>query len=539
MSLSLLGVAKEVQVMIFQYITRPSDLATLCLISKELSAIAFSALYYQVDLTPREKTQAENRDELNPIPLEQIRRLQALLSNKRNLKEIRVLITSECDSTISRMLNELFANLAEDQLLELHYGNRGMLVTNSIIHRTENCFPSEEQMELIWARQRNLQTCHSQHLSTLSRALNTNRLEASVVLRPLKELALIEEQLDPRLIDLVKRSLQNGYMPALRKLKLAQWRSDRLQSLHDVFAAGAFRNLTEIYLRECTFRTPLHLANCPMLRSISIINCRILPDRAATLSIPHGQKIRSLHYAADADIDQYKLLAAIMNQIQGLESLVLELISPESEDEDFAEEQIDQFRSELAYALSMHQSSLTELVVCEQQDFESVLTFAGDELFLAIQGCEKLFRLAVALSVDDPVPRYCQLIRELPSLAYCWFMSSYNYDAAYENEAEIPIQFINALPATSNLRFLGYTWYCYSRQQDENDESSSEDELGANTAGPVFEKINWKVSNAAFYNRYPCVPLLPVNREPPATFLATLRVCSVFLNSTSRSKYKS
>lgn len=505
--------------MIFQYITRPSDLKNLCLISKELSAIAIPALYYQVDLTPREMTQDEHLDDLDPIPSEQMMRVQALLSNKRNLKEIRVLITSECGSTVTDMLNELFANLVDDQLLELHYGNRGMRSTNRLLSRTENCFPSEEQMELIWSRQRKLQTCHSKHLSTLSKALNANRLDASGVLRPLKELILLEEELDPRLIDLVKRLLRNGYMPALRKLKLAQWRSNRgLQSLHDLFAASAFRNLTEIYLKDSTFRTTLHLANCPMLRSISIINCRILPDGAATLSIPHRAKIRSLHYAADAEVGQYKLLAPIMTQIQGLESLVLELISPETEDEDFPEEQINQFRLELAHALEMHQASLTELVVCEQIGCETTLTFAGEEIFQAIQGCRKLFRLAVALSVEDPVPRYCQLIEELPCLAYCWLMHCWDYCQDYENEAEIALQFKNAIPATSsNLRFLGYHWTCYSRQQDENDESTDEDEPGANTAGAAFERISWKVSNAAFYNRYPCLPLLPVNREPSSS----------------------
>lgn len=512
MSSILLRVAKEIQVMIFRYITRPSDLKNLCLVSKELSSIATPVLYYRVDLTPRELTQDEHLHGLDPIPLEQRARVEALLSNRQNLKEIRILITSECGSTVTGMLNRVLVNLVEDQLLELHYGNKGMRSTNRNLHGTENCFPSEAQMELIWNRQRKLQTCHSKHLSTLSRALNANRLEASLVFRPLKELVLLEEELNPRLIDLVKRSLRNGWMPALRKLKLAQWRSNQsLQILHDLFAARAFRNLTEIYLKDSTFRATLHLANCPMLRSISIINCRKLPDGAATLSIPPRAKIRSLHYAADADVAQYKLLAPIMTQIQGLESLVLELISPETEDEDFPEEEIDQFRSELAYALEMHQASLTELVVCEQQGCETTLTFAGEELFQAIQGCGKLFRLAVTLSVEDPVRRYCQLIEELPYLAYYWLMHCWDHTQDYENEAEIAIQIKNAIPATSNLRFLAYHWSCYSRQHDENDESSDEDEPAA---GAAFEKISWRVSNAAFYNRYPCVPLLPVNREP-------------------------
>lgn len=46
-------------------------------------------------------------------------------------------------------LSKLLANLAEDQLIELHYGNRGLLSTNKLLLGTENCFPTLKQMELI------------------------------------------------------------------------------------------------------------------------------------------------------------------------------------------------------------------------------------------------------------------------------------------------------------------------------------------------------------------------------------------------------
>lgn len=42
------------------------------------------------------------------------------------------------------MLNELLANPAEDQLIELHYGNRGLLSTNKLLLGTENCFSNPE-----------------------------------------------------------------------------------------------------------------------------------------------------------------------------------------------------------------------------------------------------------------------------------------------------------------------------------------------------------------------------------------------------------
>lgn len=45
-------------------------------------------------------------------------------------------------------------------------------------------------------------------------------------------------------------------------------------------------------------------------------------------------------------------------------------------------------------------------------------------------------------------------------------------------------------------------------------EPTDQDEQDANTVGAAFKRISWRKSNAIFYNRYPCVPLLPVNREP-------------------------
>lgn len=83
MSSYLLSAATKVRAMIIQYITRPSDLKSLYLISKELSTIATRALYYRVDLTPREKMQSEHQHNLDPILQEQIRRMKALLSKIR------------------------------------------------------------------------------------------------------------------------------------------------------------------------------------------------------------------------------------------------------------------------------------------------------------------------------------------------------------------------------------------------------------------------------------------------------------------------
>lgn len=155
-----------------------------------------------------------------------------------------ILITSDCGTVVMDMLSKLLANLAEDQLIELHYGNRGLLSTNKLLLGTENCFPTLKQMEFIWARQRKLhQTYHSKHIPTLFKALEKNTLEASAILCTIKELILIEEQLNLDSNDLVTWSLKNVYMPVLRKLKLARY-LEACKALGSPFAILWERNLS-------------------------------------------------------------------------------------------------------------------------------------------------------------------------------------------------------------------------------------------------------------------------------------------------------
>lgn len=49
-----LAASTEIQLMIIYYITHPRDLKALCLVSKEVSALAIPILYHQIDLTNKE-----------------------------------------------------------------------------------------------------------------------------------------------------------------------------------------------------------------------------------------------------------------------------------------------------------------------------------------------------------------------------------------------------------------------------------------------------------------------------------------------------
>lgn len=85
-------------------------------------------------------------------------------------------------------------------------------------------------------------------------------------------------------------------------------------------------------------------------------------------------------------MDQVQLLAQIIRQIQGLTTLVLEMASPHRDNSYYAlrdhqyyfsREIIDEFRTEMAFALEMQQDTLIELVVREER-YSFSLVFAGE-----------------------------------------------------------------------------------------------------------------------------------------------------------------
>lgn len=508
MSSYFLALSREVQLMIIEYTTRPTDLKALCLVSKELLAISTPALYRQVDLTPQEITSDEDFSNSNPISSLQVNRLKSLLQNKNNLSFIRVLITSKCDIFLSSLLDELLENLRENQLVELHYGKRGLTAA----HYNENCFPNMEQMKRIWTHQRRLQTLHSTHLLTFFEAFLENELDYNAILKPVKELILIEKLFGSQKLDLVTWPIVMVNTSSLQKLKLVEWDLEKnIQKLDKFFADNAFVNLTELYFEDIIFDTPLQLTNCPLLQSLTIVNCQTSPQGPAMLSIPNTLKIASLHYVGGHDFHDYELLVPILSRIQGLEQLVLEIISPG--DEDITEELMDKFHAELAFALEMQQGTLTELVVREISIHFccSRLVFGGEELFRVVQGCLGLRRLALPLSSEDLVPRYIRLMQDLPHLAYYWLSWwDYYYD---DGDGEIATQFENAILET-NLLFFAHEHSCYSRQMRRNDEPAGKPEPHANTEGSDFAQIDWTAANPLFYNRYPSLPLLPANGAP-------------------------
>lgn len=206
-------------------------------------------------------------------------------------------------------MSEILESLDEDQLLEFHYWNQGLLPTNPFCSWTENCFPNPEQMELIWAHQGKLQTLQSTHLLTLFETSASSELEMHPILQPLKELILIEETPQSPTLGLITWLIENVDTPAIRKLKLVGWQIQKnIQKLNNLFAANAFVNLDELYMKDFLLSTPLQLTNCASLRSLTVVHFQSLPDGAAMLSISHALRITSFYYTGDDDFKQYKLL---------------------------------------------------------------------------------------------------------------------------------------------------------------------------------------------------------------------------------------
>lgn len=406
-------------------------------------------------------------------------------------------------------MSEVLESLDKDQLLEFHYGNQGLLPTNPFCGWTENCFPDLEQMELIWAHQGKLQTLQSTHLLTLFEISATSELEMHAILQPLKELILIEETPQSPTLDLITWPIENIDTSAIRKLNLVGLQIQKnIQKLNNLFAANAFVNLDELYMKEFLLSTPLQLANCASLRSLTVVHFQSLADGAAMLSISHAFWITSFQYTGDDDFNQYKLLPSILRQIQGLSTLVLEITSPEREDDEITEEIADEFRTELANALEVQQATITELMVTEQQFFDARIVFGGEKLFRVVQGCSRLRRLALPSGLEDPIPWYTRLMKDIPNLAYFWLMRLCDY-VPHDTEEENATEFKNAIPAESHLQFFAYEHSCYSRQELGNNDITTQDKADAEIVRLAFTRIDWERANPLFYNRYPSVPFLP------------------------------
>lgn len=492
-----LALATELQLMIVSYITRPTDLKVLCLVSKHFSIIAAPALYHTVDIRPREiQTYSQFR-----LQEEQLVRLKILILNRQNLAHTRILMISEYDWYMANSLDSsLMPMLKDNCLIDFHYENTGVYSAYSYHGPKADMFPNTRQMEIVWRHQQKIQTFHSTHTRTMLRFIRKNPERARAILSSINQLILIQEHKESEKLELITWPLENLAMASLRKLAILGWDwAPHLRKMHILFSSHAFTNLTHIRFEGVIFDTELELKQCPSLRELEVIRCGSLPPDAVKLSIPTKLPIKSFFFACDGDIDQLKLLAPILSQIQELFTLTLDLVSPYQVDKG----KLDQFRQEIVIALGTQQRTMVELVVRENTTLMGPLIFGGKSLFAVIVGFQALRRLALPLGLKNPIPWYSLLMHRLPHLLYFWLTDCRKYVAKGKDQ-EFANKLKGTMPASSILRFLGLNKYCLTRL-----ELSTQPGLEAGMAVSIMTEMDWKHSNPLFFNRYPYSLVLP------------------------------
>lgn len=495
MSPSFIGLAIELQLMIMGFITRPTDLKVLRLVCKHISTIATPALYYTVDLRPREINTSGSRLDLQE---EQLARLKSLILGKQNLGHTRILMISEYDWYMGNILDiSLMPKFEDNCFIEFYYGSNHISSAYGHYPPLFGNFPDTRQMELLWSRQQNIQTFHSTHICTMLRFMRKNPQKAKAILKSVNELILVQKHRRGQRTDLITWPLENFAMSTLRKLTILGWDwAQNLMKVNSLFSSHAFTNLTHIRFKGVIFDTMIELKQCPSLQQLDVICCGSLPMDTAKLSIPSKLSLKSFYFACDEYVDQLELLAPILSQIQELFTLTLDLVSPYH----IGKEKLGKCRREIASALGMQQETLVELVVRENTNLTRPLLFSGKELFAVILGCHTLRRLALPLAFENPIPLYSRLMRDLPHLGYFWVTDCRKYvgngiDEEFANELK------EGMPASSILRFLAFNNFCLTRR-----EPRTEPGLEAEVA---MTEMGWKDANPLFFNRYPYPLVLP------------------------------
>ena len=310
MSPSFIGLAIELQLMITSFITRPTDLKALCLVCKQISAIATPALYHTVDLRPREINTCGSRLGLQ---YDQIARLKSLISSKKNLGHTRILIISEYDWYMGNILDKSLMPKFEDNcFIEFYYGG------NNISPAYRHCaplfgnFPDTRQMEFLWSRKQKIQNFHSTHICTMLRFMRKNPQRAKAILESVNEMILVQKHKRGQSPNLITWPLENFAISSLRKLTILGWDwAQNLSKLNSLFSSHAFVNLTHICFKDVILDTKIELKRCPSLQQLDVICCASLPMDTAKLSIPTKLSLKSFYFACDEDVDQLELLAPI------------------------------------------------------------------------------------------------------------------------------------------------------------------------------------------------------------------------------------
>lgn len=379
---------------IVNHITRPSDLKSLCLVSKTLSVVSTPRLYHDI-VIPNDLDDSRG-----------IHKIVESLSNQKGLKYARRLHVGECSHQTTKAIDSLLAALPDNSILRFSYHASG-----------ENQFPTASQTEYICLHQRKIRNLHFGNffvtipklLDRLQRAFLNSVTELSFPLSPsANELGMSFPPCWP--INMVN-SIH------LRKLELSFNLRGSKPRLASLFAIHPLPNLTHLSFKDCLFEDmEVDLATMPKLEHLVLADCFNI---ASGLVIANGTRLKSLELSvtdgevqADAtgrfhDHGVSFEFVDVLNHFRDLDILIIHAISSEILSQDCVG---------LADAIQMHSETLSILLVQYGCTHITEIPPAHICLINAIKTCQKLSQLCIELDPIFMVREFKELIQSLPEL---------------------------------------------------------------------------------------------------------------------------
>lgn len=392
------------------YINRPTDLKSLCLVSKTISAVSTRRLY---------------GDLVIPNDVDNTRGIHSTveaLSNSQGIQYVRTLHVGECSLETTRAINRLLLALCENSLLMFSY-----LVSQG------NRFPSVGQIKYICIHQRNIRNLHPGNFFNAIPALPgriTGTFISSITDLSFALTSSADEEMSFPLTVPQIRSIDSPCWPMemmkscnLRKLELSfNWRGSRPR-LASVFSVHPLPKLTHLRFNECLFENhEVDLATLPNLAHLVLEDCYNI---ASGLVIAYGTTLKSLELSAtngDTQTDANGRVfdhgvsqdfAHILTSFQALETIIISAkLSAMS-----AEICLD-----LAEAIQRQSETLRVLIFQYGWAYLSEISTAHDSLMDSIKTCHHLSQLCLDVDPVFSFQEIDELIQSLPSLTLIYLV---------------------------------------------------------------------------------------------------------------------
>lgn len=425
------------------YINRPTDLKSLCLVSKTISAVSTRRLYGDL-VIPND---VDNKRGIHST-------VEAL-SNSQGIQYVRTLHVGECSLETARAINRLLLALSENSILRFSY-----LVSQG------NRFPSVSQIKYICIHQRIIRNLHPGAFFNAIPGLSgqiTGRILSSITDLSFALTSSADDKNFPLTLPQI-RSIDSPCWPMemmkssnLRKLELSFNGRGSRTSLASVFSVHPLPKLTHLRFNQCFFENhEVDLATLPNLAHLVLEDCYNI---ASGLVIAYGTTLKSLELSTtnrDTQTDANGRVfdhgvshdfAHILTSFQGLETIIISAKLSEMS----AKVCLD-----LAEAIQMQSETLKVLIFQYGWAYLSEISTAHDSLMNSIKTCHHLFQLCLDV---DPVFNFQEideLIQSLPNLTliYLVYLRMLREDPDTLEIFMMAKRLLEEAPASSKLSML-------------------------------------------------------------------------------------